>query len=55
MKKISKEIREYHSKLGKKGGPIGGKARMASMTVKQRKEFAMMGVEARRKNKIQKG
>ena len=33
-------IREHYSALGKKGGPKGGRARMASLTAKQRKELA---------------
>jgi hypothetical protein len=40
-------LRRHLSKLGKKGGPIGGKARMASLTPKQRKELAKKGAAAR--------
>jgi hypothetical protein len=40
-------LRRHLSKLGKKGGPKGGKARMASMTPKQRKELAQKAAAAR--------
>jgi hypothetical protein len=40
-------LRRHLSKLGKKGGPIGGKARMASLTAKQRKELAKKAAAAR--------
>jgi hypothetical protein len=40
-------LRRHLSKLGKKGGPIGGRARMASMTAKQRKELAKKAAAAR--------
>jgi hypothetical protein len=40
-------LRRHLSKLGKKGGPIGGKARMASLTPKQRKELAKKAAVAR--------
>lgn len=40
-------LRRHLSKLGKKGGPIGGKARMASLTPKQRKELARKAAAAR--------
>jgi hypothetical protein len=33
-------LSEYFSKLGKKGGPKGGKARTAALTPEQRKELA---------------
>lgn len=44
MKKV---LREYLSKLGKKGGKVGGKSRMGNLTPEERHEFAMMGVNAR--------
>jgi hypothetical protein len=40
-------LRRHLSKLGKKGGPKGGKARMASLTPKQRKELAQKAAAAR--------
>jgi hypothetical protein len=40
-------IREHYSALGKKGGPAGGKARMASLTPKQRRELAKKAAAAR--------
>jgi hypothetical protein len=40
-------LRRHLSKLGKKGGPIGGKARMAMLTPKQRKELAKRAAAAR--------
>jgi len=35
------------SRLGKKGGPIGGRARMASLTAKQRRELAKKAAAVR--------
>jgi hypothetical protein len=40
-------LRRHLSKLGKKGGSKGGKARMAMLTAKQRKELARMAARAR--------
>jgi hypothetical protein len=40
-------LRRHLSKLGKKGGPIGGKARMALLTPKQRRELAKKAALAR--------
>jgi hypothetical protein len=40
-------LRRHLSKLGKKGGPKGGKARMASLTPEQRKELAQKAAAAR--------
>lgn len=38
--KLPQIISEYFSKIGKKGGKIGGKARMTTMTPEQRSESA---------------
>ncbi len=35
------------SEMGKRGGPRGGKARMASMTDKQRSELGKLAARAR--------
>jgi hypothetical protein len=40
-------LRRHLSKLGKKGGSKGGKARMASLTPKQRRELAKKAARAR--------
>jgi DNA-binding MarR family transcriptional regulator len=40
-------LRRHLSKLGKKGGPKGGRARMASLTPEQRKELAQKAAAAR--------
>jgi len=40
-------LRQHLSELGKKGGPKGGKARMESMTPKQRKELAQKAAKVR--------
>jgi hypothetical protein len=40
-------LRRHLSKLGKVGGPKGGRARMASLTPKQRKELAKKAARAR--------
>lgn len=47
MANVSKELREYLSKLGKKGGKKGGAARAAAMTAEQRSESARKAVAAR--------
>jgi hypothetical protein len=40
-------LRRHLSKLGKKGGTKGGKARMASLTPEHRKELAKKAAAAR--------
>jgi hypothetical protein len=40
-------LRRHLSKLGKKGGPIGGKARMASLTGTERTALATKAAAAR--------
>jgi hypothetical protein len=47
-------LRRHLSRLGKKGGPIGGRARMASLTPKQRTELAKKAAAARWKNREEK-
>jgi hypothetical protein len=49
---ISKQMRAYFSKLGKKGGKKGGKARAAKMTPEQRSESARKAVMARWGKKV---
>jgi len=44
---ISKELRSYFSKLGKKGGKKGGPARASNMTQEERTESARNAVMAR--------
>jgi hypothetical protein len=46
-KRLPKDVREYFSKLGKKGGKKGGAARAANMTDEQRSESARNAVAAR--------
>jgi hypothetical protein len=46
-KRLSKEVRAYFSKMGKKGGKIGGAVRSANMTPEQRTESARNAVMAR--------
>lgn len=45
--KPSAELRQYLSKLGKKGGRKGGLARAANMTAEERSEGARKAVLAR--------
>jgi len=45
--KVPQELRDYLSKLGRKGGRIGGPARAAKMTAEQRSESARKAVQAR--------
>jgi hypothetical protein len=45
--RISKDLRAYFSKLGKKGGRKGGAARASNMTQEQRTESARNAVMAR--------
>lgn len=40
------EVREFLAKIGKKGGLIGGKTRMESMTSTQRKALAKKAAAA---------
>ena len=40
-------LRRHLSRLGKKGGPKGGKARMASLTPRQRTALAKKAAAAR--------
>ncbi|MFZ0821691.1 MAG: hypothetical protein WAM91_16620 [Candidatus Acidiferrales bacterium] len=47
MAKIPDELREYFSKLGRKGGKKGGTARAAAMTREERSESARKAVTAR--------
>jgi hypothetical protein len=47
MAKLPPEMREYLSKLGRKGGKKGGAARAAAMTPEQRSESARKAVTAR--------
>ncbi len=46
-RKLPDGVREYFSKLGKKGGKKGGPARAASMTAEERSESARRAVRAR--------
>jgi hypothetical protein len=40
-------LSEYMSAMGRKGGEIGGKRRMATMTAKERHEIAQKAAKAR--------
>lgn len=46
-----KTMREVMRRMGRKGGLVGGKKRMASMTSEQRRQFALEGVRARREKR----
>ena len=46
-KKLPADVREFFVKMGRKGGKIGGTARAANMTAKQRSESARRAVQAR--------
>ena len=46
-KKLPPDIREYFVKMGRKGGKLGGTARAANMTAKERSESARKAVQAR--------
>ena len=45
--RLPAKVREYFSRLGKKGGPKGGAARAAKMTPEERRESARKAVLAR--------
>jgi len=52
---LSKQLREYLSKLGRKGGLKGGRARAFNMTAEERSESARKAVNARwAKNRTEK-
>jgi hypothetical protein len=46
-KKLPPDIRDYFVKMGRKGGKLGGSARAANMTAKERSESARKAVQAR--------
>lgn len=46
-KRLPKDVREYFSKLGKKGGKKGGAMRAANMTPEERAESARNAVVTR--------
>ena len=41
------EVQEFFVKMGRKGGKLGGSARAANMTAKERSESARKAVQAR--------
>jgi hypothetical protein len=45
--RIPKEMRDYLAKIGRKGGKIGGKRRLETMTDKQRRDSARNAIQAR--------
>ena len=47
MGKLPKAVSAYFSRLGRKGGVAGGKARAAKMTPEQRTEVAKKAAAAR--------
>jgi len=57
-KRLPPEVREFFKKQGAKGGRIGGKRSLETMTPEQRSERARKAVaarEAKRKPAIRKG
>ena len=46
-KRLPPEVAEYFSKMGKKGGKIGGLARAAKLTAEERSAIAKKAVQAR--------
>lgn len=46
-KRIDPAVRKYFSKIGRRGGNIGGTARAAALTPERRSEIARMGALAR--------
>ena len=46
-KTLPPDVRDFFVKMGRKGGKIGGAARAANMTAKQRSESARKAVQAR--------
>lgn len=48
---FKEQLSVYMSVLGKKGGQIGGKRRLETMTAKERREVAMKAAQARWKNR----
>lgn len=47
---IPPDLSAYMAEIGRKGGQIGGKRRMTTMTAKKRKEVAAKAAKARWKN-----
>lgn len=45
--KLPDEVREFFVKMGRMGGKIGGKARAANLSDKQRSDAARKAVQAR--------
>jgi hypothetical protein len=48
---VSSSISEYMAQIGSKGGRIGGKRRLKTMTSEQRKKIAQKAAKARWKNR----
>jgi hypothetical protein len=46
-KKLPPDIRDFFVKMGRKGGKLGGAARAANMTAKERSDSARKAVQAR--------
>lgn len=46
-KKLPPEVRDFFVKMGREGGKLGGSARAANMTAKERSESARKAVQAR--------
>jgi len=46
-KRLPPEMRDYLASIGRKGGKIGGKRRLETMTDEQRRESARRAVQAR--------
>ena len=45
--KLPPDIREFFVRMGRQGGKIGGSARAANMTARERSESARKAVQAR--------
>ena len=46
-KKMPEDVREYFVKMGRKGGKIGGKASLVTMTSEERRARALQAAKAR--------
>jgi hypothetical protein len=52
---VSPEISQYMAALGSRGGKVGGKKRMETLTQERRSQIAFRAAEARWKKKDKKG
>ncbi len=54
-KKVSADISEYMAKIGRRGGKVGGKRRLDTMTAAKRRNLAKKAAEARWGNRPNAG